>query len=99
MQSAAATAPAGDAQIPYSILCRARRRRRFALRMTGALALLYIGFLFLVELRPALLAHEMAPGISLAILCGTIMIVLSWLLTFAYVAWMNAEDRNNREAG
>jgi len=38
--------------------------------------------------RPAM-ARLVAPGLSLGILLGAIVIVASWALTWIYVAWAN----------
>jgi uncharacterized membrane protein (DUF485 family) len=35
------------------------------------------------------LARLLAPGLSLGIVLGALVIVLSWLLTWVYVRWAN----------
>ena len=94
MQTVAAAVRVDHARADRGIPARARRRRDFVLAMTGVLALMYAAFLLLVATGPGLLARNVAPGVSLAIVSGTAMIVLSWVLTCVYVLWMNrAESR------
>ncbi len=69
----------------------ARRQRTMALRMTALLGAMYLGFMLLVALAAPLLAVQVAPGISIAILLGAMMIVMSWLLGWFYVAWANRQ--------
>ena len=69
----------------------ARRQRTMALRMTALLGAMYLGFMLLVALAAPLLAVQVAPGISIAILLGAVMIVMSWLLGWFYVAWANRQ--------
>ena len=71
------------------------RRFRIALVLTGAVMLVYFGFILLVAFDPQLLAALVAPGLSLGILAGALVIVFSWLSTWFYVRWMN---RNYDEA-
>jgi uncharacterized membrane protein (DUF485 family) len=65
------------------------RRFRIALALTGAVMVVYFGFILLVAFAPALLARIEAPGLSLGILLGALVIVFSWLSTWFYVRWMN----------
>ncbi len=69
----------------------ARRQRVVALRMTALLAAMYLCFMLLVMFAAPLLAVQLAPGISVAILLGVAMIVMSWLLGWFYVAWANRQ--------
>ncbi len=66
-----------------------RARWRVALTLTGAMVLLYFGFIALVAFGRPLLAHQVVPGLSLGILLGAVVIVASWLLTWVYVRWAN----------
>ena len=68
----------------------ARRRWRFALGMTGLMILIYFGFILLIAFNKPLLATLVAPGLSLGILLGALVIVASWVLTWIYVVWANA---------
>jgi uncharacterized membrane protein (DUF485 family) len=64
-------------------------RWRVALTLTGAMVLLYFGFIALVAYGRPLLAVQVVPGLSLGILLGALVIVASWLLTWVYVRWAN----------
>jgi uncharacterized membrane protein (DUF485 family) len=64
-------------------------RWRVALTLTGAMVLLYFGFIALVAFGRPLLAVQVVPGLSLGILLGALVIVASWLLTWVYVRWAN----------
>ncbi len=65
-------------------------RWRVALLLTGAMVLLYFGFIALVAFGRAVLAVQVVPGLSLGILLGALVIVVSWVLTWVYVRWANA---------
>jgi uncharacterized membrane protein (DUF485 family) len=64
-------------------------RWRVALTLTGAMVVLYFGFIALVAFGRPLLAIQVVPGLSLGILLGALVIVASWLLTWVYVRWAN----------
>jgi len=51
---------------------------------------LYFGFVLLIAFNKPLLATKLGAGLSLGILLGALVIVLSWLLTWGYVRWANA---------
>ena len=67
-----------------------RARWRIALGLTGAMILLYFGFIALVAFGRPLLAIQPVPGLSLGILLGAVVIVASWVLTWVYVRWANS---------
>lgn len=67
-----------------------RARWRMALSLTGAMVLLYFGFITLVAFQGSLLAVQVIPGLSLGILLGAMVIVASWILTWLYVRWANS---------
>jgi uncharacterized membrane protein (DUF485 family) len=67
----------------------AARRWRIALSLTVAMIVLYFGFIALIAYDRALLAKLVVPGLTLGILLGALEIVVSWLLTYAYVRWAN----------
>ena len=46
---------------------------------------MYFGFIALVAYEKALLAKQIIPGLSLGILLGALVIVVSWVLTWIYV--------------
>ena len=62
-------------------------RWRVALALTGAMVMLYFGFVLLVAYGRSLLAVQVVPGLTLGILLGALVIVVSWLLTWVYVRW------------
>jgi uncharacterized membrane protein (DUF485 family) len=67
----------------------ARRRWRVAIALTIAMVFLYFGFIALIAFNKALLARKVTEGLSLGILLGALVIIASWLLTWAYVRWAN----------
>jgi uncharacterized membrane protein (DUF485 family) len=68
----------------------AAARERIALVLTLLMILLYFGFIALVAFARPVLARLVLPGLSLGILLGALVIVVSWLLTWVYVRWMAA---------
>jgi uncharacterized membrane protein (DUF485 family) len=67
----------------------ARRRWRIAVVLTMVMVAMYFGFILLVAYNKPLLARPVVPGLSLGILFGALVIVLSWILTWVYVRWAN----------
>ena len=65
----------------------ARARWRVALVLSAAMVLLYFGFISLIAFARPVLAHRVAPGLTLGILLGVLVIVISWLLTWYYMRW------------
>ncbi len=79
-----------------------RARWRVVLWLTGAMVLLYFGFIGLVAYGRPILAIRVVPGLTLGILLGAVVILTSWLLTWFYVWWANRHydpqvDALNRE--
>ena len=66
-----------------------RDRWRMVLGLTGAMVLLYFGFIALVAYGRPILAIQVVPGLTLGILLGAVVILTSWLLTWFYVWWAN----------
>jgi uncharacterized membrane protein (DUF485 family) len=62
-------------------------RWRVALGLTAAMVVLYFGFVLLVAYGRPLLAVQVVPGLTLGILLGALVIVVSWILTWVYVRW------------
>jgi uncharacterized membrane protein (DUF485 family) len=79
-----------DAERFAGVRALAAARWRIALRLTIAMIVLYFGFIALVAFARPLLATLIAPGLTLGILLGALVIVCSWLLTWVYVRWANA---------
>ena len=67
----------------------AGKRWRVAMALTAAMVAMYFGFILLIAYARPLLARRIAPGLSLGILLGALVIVSSWMLTWVYVRWAN----------
>ncbi len=67
----------------------AARRMRLALTLTGAMIALYFGFILLIAFNKPMMGTLLRPGLSIGILSGAAVIVVSWLLTWVYVRWTN----------
>ena len=67
----------------------AAARWRVALALTLLMVLNYFGFVALIAFNKPLMARLIAPGLSVGILLGALVIVVSWVLTWAYVRWAN----------
>ena len=74
---------------PPTIQSLARARWRIALSLTGAMVVLYFGFILLIAYAQPLMAHQVVPGLSVGILLGALVIAASWLLTWVYMWWAN----------
>lgn len=68
----------------------AARRWRVAIGLTATMVTLYFGFILLIAYAKPVLARRIAPGLSLGILLGALVIVASWILTWVYVRWANS---------
>ena len=66
-----------------------RARARVALGLTGAMVVLYFGFILLVAFGRDILARRLIPGLTVGILLGALVILASWVLTWVYVRWAN----------
>ena len=67
----------------------AAARARVAGALTSAVVVVYFGFIGLIAYAKPLLATKLRPGLTLGILLGALVIVVSWLLTLVYVRWAN----------
>jgi uncharacterized membrane protein (DUF485 family) len=67
----------------------AARRWKVAIALTAAMILNYFGFIALIAFRKPLMGSLVRRGLSLGILLGALVIVVSWLLTWYYVWWAN----------
>lgn len=65
-------------------------RWKIAGSLTAVMMLVYFGFIALIAYDKPLLATKVAPGLTLGILLGALVIVAAWLLTWVYVRWANA---------
>lgn len=67
----------------------AAQRFRIAAVLTVLMVVLYFGFVSMVAFAKPTLARKVAPGLTLGILMGALVIVFSWVLTWVYVLWAN----------
>ena len=67
----------------------ARRRWRLAGMLSLFVAATYFGFILLIAFDKPLMGTLIMPGLSLGILLGALVIVVSWLVTLVYVRWAN----------
>jgi uncharacterized membrane protein (DUF485 family) len=66
------------------------RRDRFAVLLTATIIVVYFGFILLIAFNKPLMGSLIRPGLSVGILMGALVIVISWLSTWIYVRWANA---------
>jgi uncharacterized membrane protein (DUF485 family) len=64
-------------------------RWRVAILLTTAMMVVYFGFILLVAFNKPLLGTPIAPGLSIGMLLGVLVIVAAWALTWIYVRWAN----------
>ena len=64
-------------------------RWRIAISLTIAMMVVYFGFILLVAFNKPLLGTLLAPGLSLGMLLGVLVIGCAWVLTWLYVRWAN----------
>lgn len=67
----------------------AAQRWQVALRLTGAMLAIYLGFILLVAYAKQAMGTQILPGLSLGILLGALVIVSAWVLNALYVRWAN----------
>lgn len=68
----------------------AAARWRIAIGLTVAMMVVYFGFILLVAFDKPLLGTPVAPGLSLGMLLGALVILTAWVLMWIYVRWANA---------
>ena len=67
----------------------AAARWRIAIALTLAMMAIYFGFILLVAYNKPFLTRLLAPGLSVGMLLGALVIVSAWVLMFVYVTWAN----------
>ena len=72
-----------------ALVALAARRWRIALLLTAGMLATYFGFVLLVAYDKPLLGKTLAPGLSLGILLGAVVILVAWTLTGLYALWAN----------
>jgi uncharacterized membrane protein (DUF485 family) len=65
------------------------RRWRIAIVLTALVAIIYFGFILLIAYDKEMMGTLLRPGLTVGILLGALVIVLSWLITWGYVRWAN----------
>ena len=73
----------------------AETRWRIAISLTIAMVAIYFGFILLIAYDKPLMGRLITPGLSVGVLLGALVIVMSWVLTWIYVRWAN----NHYDAG
>ena len=68
----------------------AQAQWRLALSLTAAMMVIYLGFMLLVAWAKPLLGTVLAPGLSLGLLLGALVIVSAWVLIWIYARWANS---------
>ncbi|MFN0181852.1 MAG: DUF485 domain-containing protein [Gemmatimonadales bacterium] len=77
--------------INESLRALAQIRWRIAIRLTALMVLVYFGFILLIAYNKPMMGRLIAPGLSLGILLGALVIGAAWVLTLIYVRWANAK--------
>ena len=67
----------------------AAERWQVSLMLSGAMMLIYFGFILLIAFNKPLLGSLVLPGLSVGILLGALVIISAWILIFIYVRWAN----------
>ena len=77
-----------------------KKRLSIALVLSAAMIAVYFGFMGLFAFDKPLLGTILAPGLSLCIVVGPLVIITSFLLCLVYVLWANRVfDAGLRELG
>ena len=66
-----------------------RARLTIALSLSVVMIAIYFGFMALFAFNKPLLGTFLAPGLSLCVLLGPLVIISSFILALAYVIWAN----------
>jgi uncharacterized membrane protein (DUF485 family) len=67
----------------------ARRRWHMAVSLSTLMVVIYFGFVLLVAWNKDGLGALIVPGLSVGIVLGALVIVLTWTVTWFYVLWAN----------
>lgn len=72
-----------------------------AIALSAWMIVLYFGFILLIAFDKEAMGRPIAPGLSLGIILGALVIVLTWVTTWFYVTWANNKidaevNRQNR---
>jgi uncharacterized membrane protein (DUF485 family) len=80
-----------------SLASLSRQRWRIAIALSLVVVVVYFGFVLLIAFDKPLVGRQLAPGLSVGILLGALVIVASWIVTWIYVRWAN--DHLDRRIG
>ncbi|MBY0509140.1 MAG: DUF485 domain-containing protein [Rhodospirillaceae bacterium] len=67
----------------------AQRRWRMAIMLSVVMVAIYFGFILLIAFNKAAMGALVMPGLSVGIVLGALVIVLTWGVTLFYVRWAN----------
>ncbi len=67
----------------------ARLRWRVAIGLSALMVLIYFGFILLIAFNKQAMGSLIVPGLSVGIVLGALVIVLTWATTWFYVRWAN----------
>jgi uncharacterized membrane protein (DUF485 family) len=67
----------------------ARRRWHMAISLSAVMVAIYFGFVLLVAWNKDGLGTLLVPGLSVGIVLGALVILLTWAVTLFYVRWAN----------
>ena len=67
----------------------AARRFRVAVALTGAMLAIYFGFILLIAFGRDFLSNRITNGLTVGMALGVVVILSTWVLTWAYVRWAN----------
>ncbi len=67
----------------------ARARWRMALSLSAVMVVIYFGFILLIAFNKPAMAALITPGLSVGIVLGALVIVLTWFVTWFYIKWAN----------
>jgi uncharacterized membrane protein (DUF485 family) len=76
----------------------ARKRWRVATALSACVFVLYFGFLGMAAFAKETMAVQLAPGLSVGIVLGAVVIFGSWCTTFVYARWANTRFDRTRAA-
>ena len=67
----------------------AKQRWNMGISLSAVMVLIYFGFLLLVAFNKDGLGSLIVSGLSVGIVLGALVIVLTWAVTLFYVRWAN----------
>jgi uncharacterized membrane protein (DUF485 family) len=74
---------------PAALEALAAARSRIAVGLTAAMTVVYVAFILLIAFGKSWLGTILAPGLSVGIALGVLVIVVAWALILVYVRWAN----------